>query len=274
MSPEEEWQTWRQITFFYYLAGNVSSAIVNLSQVPLVTAPYLSMVANAGRVSVELARAYKDAAKMLSGRKGLEIFDPAKAPDDVRADLLKAVERGDLLPLQTIEQTAIATGSHPVLRRMSRSWRTTMEIAASVFTAAERINRLVTYIAAHRIARLPGAAERISEALGNNPLWREELGEIGGKPEPDLFARFVIDETHLKMGKVNRPEAMRGVGSWLLQFKGFTPQMLELIWRLASGRYGKAGGKALAAMTVGYLVAAGLFGLPGGDDIKDLIEKL
>ena len=274
MSPEEEWQTARQLTFFMYLAGNVSSAVVNLSQVPLVTAPYLAMFANPGRVSLELNRAYKDAMTMLSTKKGLELFDPAKAPADVRADLLKAVERGDLLPLQTIEQTAIAAGGHPALRRMGKGWRNTMEISASIFTAAERVNRVVTYIAAHRIARLPDAARKISEVLAKDALWREELGEVGGSLDPDIFARFAIDETHFKMGKVNRPEAMRGVGSWILQFKGFMLQMLELQYRLVTGRHGRRGYGALAAMGLAMMVTAGMFGLPGADDLKNLIEAL
>lgn len=50
---------------------------------------------------------------------------------------------------------------------------------------------------------------------------------------PGIFAQFMVDDTQFRMGKINRPVVMRGVGAPLLQFKGFMMQSLEAWYRLA-----------------------------------------
>ncbi|MGQ0654713.1 MAG: ADP-ribosyltransferase-containing protein [Betaproteobacteria bacterium] len=90
-SPQEELHLLRQIGFIYYLGMIPASAIANLTQVPLVSAPYLAQFVNAGVVARELERAGIDAAKMYKpADTGFEMFDPALAPEDIREALQDA----------------------------------------------------------------------------------------------------------------------------------------------------------------------------------------
>jgi|GEM_PF-3069766 len=269
-SPQEEWQKARAITFFYYLAGNISSALVNVTQVPLISMPYLAQIAGMGRANAELIRASADVMKMLSIReKGVEIFDIEKAPSDVRDALRAAWEEGFVVPQQTYEQMATAQGRNKALRGVDDKLRAAAEVAASVFTAAERFNRLATFVATYRLGQDKSVMARAKTVYGRDPLYAgDEKYQT-----PAGLADWVIDETHLRMGKINRPEAMRGVGSWLLQFKGFTMQMLELFWRLTQngGPEGRLAFAGIAAMLVAF---GGLFGIPAGSDMKDWAERI
>jgi len=275
-SPKETLQWLRSLNFFFYLSGNPSSASVNLTQVPLATMPYLSQFASAGRINIEMTRAYKDLAKM-AWRKPtmdggtMEFFDPSKAPEDVREDLQRAWDDGTLVPLVTMEQMGVAHGSEKFRRGFSKGTQATVEFAGSMFTGAERANRIVTFIAAHRLARRPGVMEKVNEVLTDNALW----ASMGTKPVD--FAEWVIDETHFVLGKRNRPTWFRDAGAWpgtaVFQFRGFSVNYLELMWRMAR-QNGPEGKKALAYVFGALMASAGLWGLPFGDDLKDLFEAI
>ena len=67
----------RSIMFMYYLGGNISSALVNLSQPAMMTLPYLGQWGNA-RAAREIARAAKDAVgKEPGGELGAALLDAA-----------------------------------------------------------------------------------------------------------------------------------------------------------------------------------------------------
>lgn len=269
-APSEEWARLRQAGFLYYLAGRISSAAVNLTQVPVVTMPYLSQFADPARVNIQLGRAYTDLSQMMSvdAAKKLTIFDPDKAPEDVRADLKKAFADGTLVPLETFQEMAKAHGRTPRGRQIERGARKAMDLAALAFSAAERVNRIATFIAAHRLARMPGVMAKASHVLASNELWASS----DEWRTPAGFAKWASDETHYVMGKLNRPTFMRGPGSLIFQFKGFTANTLELFWRMGFMHEGAAGKGALALSALMLLVFGGLFGLPGADDLKEWAE--
>lgn len=275
-SPKESLQWLRSLNFFYYLSGNISSAMVNLTQVPLATMPYLSQFSPAGRINIEMTRAYKDLAKMAIRKPtmdggAVEFFDPAKAPEDVREDLQTAWDDGTLVPLVTMEQMGVAHGSEKFRRGFSKGTQATVEFAGSLFTGAERANRIVTFIAAHRLARRADVMDKANEVLKDNALW----ASVGTKPVD--FAEWVIDETHFVLGKRNRPTWFRDHGAWpgtaVFQFRGFSVNYLELMWRMAR-QNGPQGKKAFAMVAGALIASAGVWGLPFGDDLKDIVEAM
>ncbi|MCC7273692.1 MAG: PLxRFG domain-containing protein [Alphaproteobacteria bacterium] len=275
MEPLREWQTARQLTFIYYLTSP-ATGMVNLSQVPLFTAPYLSGLTNPARVGAEIARAYADAAEMLSAAKmnperGIEAFDPDKAPTDIRDEVRRAFDEGYLVPQMTYEQMATATGSSPRIRGLSKNARTAMDALASFYTITERTNRLVTFIATLRLAKADqDMLAKLDQQQAENPLYGLQVGTA----TPEAAARWITDETQFKVGKVNRPEAMRGIGAWLLQFKSFIMHALELQYRQLRQYHGNGAKTALALNVAGLLVMTGLFGFPGADDLKELAEAI
>lgn len=267
-SPTEEFAGLRQAAFFYYLAGVPSTALINTTQVGMLTAPYLTQFANPAVITKELAEAYKDAATML--RFGSDVFNPAHAPDDIRDDFQQAWDEGFFVPVTTYEMMGLAHNRMPALRHMAKRARQTLDTVSYLFNAAERTNRVVTFIASVRLAKRAGFSDKVARVLGKNELAGADLLK---NFTPSKFAEFVIDETHFRMGKVNRPQAMRGAGAALLQFKGFTFQSVELYYRLAAqnGRQGKI---AFALMMLLLMGTSGLWGLPFGKNLVDFIEFL
>lgn len=269
--PQEELAMLRQVGFFHYIAGVPATAIVNLTQPFLMTIPALSQIAPMPLVVREMARAYKDALAMVrvSKRVGLDFFDPTKAPADIRADLVKAWGEGMFVPLQTYEVMATARNRNVGGRRIARGFNKTIQATASLFSFAERLNRLVTFIASARLAQKGGVKARAQKVYGKNALAKQTMLRNWS---PSALADFMIDETQFRMGKANRPVISRGLGAVIMQFKGFVMQSLETWFRLAT-QNGAAGVKAVALSIGAMMLIGGLWGMPGADDLRDLIEK-
>lgn len=271
-SPGEEFALMRQAGFFVYIAGSVASGFTNLTQVPLATWFTLGQVVGVARAGVELTRALKDAMKMfrVSRNVGLDMFDPHKAPADVRADLVAAWESGDFVPQATFEIMATAQQRNVGARQWRRNFERFTQVVGLTFSVPERINRITSFIAAHRIARMKVSQASATKVYGKNELFKASLG--GDKWTPAGFASFMVDETQFRMGKVNRPTVMRGVGAPLLQFKGYVWQMLEL-WSRMIRLQGKRGALA-AAMSIGMMMgASGIWGFPFADDARKVMES-
>lgn len=271
-NPTEEMVAFRQLGFFYFIAGNVSTAMLNLSQVPIFTAPYMTMFANPARIAKELGSAYVDATRMMSRKAGFDIFSPDKAPADVRDALQKAWSEGQFVPLQTFEMMGTAYNRTAALRGLSKKTRKIVDTVALTYSYAERMNRVATWIAAYRMAKADpeGVRTKARETLKDSALAKMELLNTFS---PEAFASWVVDETHFKLGKVNRPTMMRGPGAAILQFKSFPLNALELQYRMAK-MYGRPGKVAFATNMVALIIAGGALAFPFGDDLTDLMELI
>lgn len=267
--PQEEFAAVRQIGFFSYIAGVMATAFANMTQVPLLTVPTLAQVAPPPLVMSELTRAYKDAFAMLSRGKGLDLFDPKKAPQDVRAALMEAWDEGAFVPLETFDMMMTARQRNVGRRKLVKGFNDATKAVSIAFTFAERLNRLVTFIAAARLAAKEGVRKNANARLSNDSLARSTV--LGRNWTPKNFAEWVVDESQYRMGKANRPTTMRGVGAALMQFKGFMLQTFEAWYRMAA-LHGPEGKYAAAASLLALYALAGVWGMPGADDLRKLIE--
>lgn len=272
-NPQEELALVRQVGFFSYISGVLATAGVNLTQVPVMTLPTLSQFGPRHLVVRELGRAYKDAMAMLGapGSVGMDFFDPTKAPADVRDALVEAWAEGAFVPLETLDMMTTARQRNVGLRKGVKAFNTTVQVTSVAFTFAERLNRLVTFIAAVRMAQRQAVREKVEKVLANNALVKGTV--LGKNWSPKSFAEWVVDETQYRMGKANRPEMMRGVGSAILQFKSFMLNTLETWYRQAAmqGREGKLATLSSIAVVLAF---SGIWGFPGADDLRKLIEAL
>jgi len=152
----------------------------------------------------------------------------------------KAKEEGHTEPNEIHQLMADASnsafGSNLKGRAVIKTW-------GSMFALAEAYNRRVTFLAAYQVAL------DIKNA------------------DPYAFAVKAIIETQGLYAKENRPNWARGpVGAVVFTFKQFTIAYLEFIVRLPNKQ------KAIA---LGILIlAAGIQGLPGADDLDDLIDTI
>jgi N12 class adenine-specific DNA methylase len=234
--PGEEFAGLRQFMFAWYLGASVSSALTNLSQVPMVTAPYLTH--QPGNVTRLLKNAY---AQVLKGRKGRP--DPATA---LGKAYLQAEQEGLISPQGIYNLMATARGGtlSPSGFMSGPNAQFVMTVWGGFFSLAEQANRQVTFIAAY------------NQALGNG------LKDAGAYD----YAAEAVNQTQFVMRKENRPVWARGLGAPLFTFKMFTVNYLELLARMPL--------KQRSLMLAALVVGAGLGGLPGADDAEDIIDTL
>lgn len=272
-NPQEELAIVRQIGFFSYIAGVAASAFANLTQVPFLSIPTLSQVAPIPLVLKETVKAYKDALAMMGrpSRVGLDMFDPNKAPADVRDAIKEAWDEGVFVPLESFDLMMTARQRNVGRRKLVKGFNTGTQVIAIAFTFAERLNRLVTFIAASRLANKRAVQMNANSRLAGNALAKAEI--LGRNWSPRTFAEWAVDESQFRMGKANRPTTMRGVGSAIMQFKGFMIQTFESWYRMAA-LHGKSGKFAAAASIMTLYAFAGLWGLPGADDLRKLLEAM
>lgn len=269
-SPQEEFAALRQAGFGMYIAGVPATAFANLTQVPLLTVPVLSQVAPLPLVMKELARAYKDAFAMISRKNGLDMFDPNKAPADVRDIVKNGWADGSFVPLESFDMMMTARQRNVGRRKLVKGFNDAVKVAALFFSFAERLNRLVTFIAAARLAEKPAVRKNAESRMSRNALLKQTV--FGEKWGPESFAKWAVDETQYRMGKANRPEVSRGVGAAIMQFKGFMLQTLETWHRMAT-LHGKQGKMAMAASLLALYAFSGIWGMPGADDLRKIVEQ-
>lgn len=283
--PAEEYAVLRQTGFLFYIAGNVSTAALNATQVPIMTMPILSQAGGSARAAAEVARAYKDALAMTSfidqaregwkrgGLRGsadmmLQMFDPADAPADVRAEVQAAWDDGMFAPQFTHEVMGFSgrrDGS--AAARLER----TIDFVATSYTYVERMNRLVTFIAAVRMAKAKGVKAKAHRVFGGNALARHTMLDTHWSPEN--FAKFIVNESQFMMGKANRSKMLRSHGAPIFQFMSFVLNSLQA-WYRWSSLHGRDG-KMMAAASVAAIVAlSGVWGAPGLDHLRQLYEDL
>jgi hypothetical protein len=270
-NPQEEFAALRQTGFIMFLAGNFSNAVANLTQVPLISGPYLSLFSNPARVEFELARAYKDVALMFGN--GKEIFNPNKAPRDVRNALKQAWDEGEFVPLAMHDIVGVAYNTKSSSSKISEAARGFVDGMAIPQTLSERANRLVTFIAAYRIAkRDPNFESKAKDILRDQQLAQEVLftPTALGTDFALQYAKFIVDETQYDAGKINRAKIMRKMGAAFLQFKPFILNTLELHYKTAVLH--KKGFSTWAMMMFALLGAGGLRGLPASDDAMWALE--
>lgn len=234
--------------FGWFLGVSPAAALVNITQVPLVTLPVLGAKYGYGSASKELTRAYRDYMRGGAGvregffsiRKSLT-GDEAKAYDEmVASGVLDKTLAHDLAGIadQGIAQGTVA---HRVMSTLSWS-----------FHKAELANREITAIAAYRLARQLGASHEKAVEAADDMVWDTQFDYTSG----------------------NRARVMQSdTARVLLLFRQFAQNMTYLLARTAWMAFSRRGGvytaeeRAEARKTIAGIlgmtgIAAGATGLP------------
>jgi hypothetical protein len=255
-NPQEEAQAIRGLLFAQYLGGSVASAFVNMTQPAAVTFPWLSQHGGAKMAAAEIGKAAKHIATrghryepdLAEALKAAE-EDGVVSPQEVHQLMAQARGSGSLKAGDgTRAGNALAMASNSITR-LSAAW-------GKLFSAAEQLNRRITFIAAYRVAS--------QQRMAN----------------PAEFARRAVTETQFVYSKASKMQWGRGaVGGTLMTFKTYSVAYMELMSRLWSqGAPGsaerKSGRKAVALMLAMVLLMGGGGGLPFMEDAEDLIDGI
>ena len=251
LAPENEWGAMRALAFHWFLGYNVKSAIVNLTQVPLVSYPYLAArkeltgrtpVASDSRAIKALTVAMKDVANVF--RKGeikysideQEMMQQLVAEgiiDESLATELANQAHSDWISQNMPKETAFSENVHFRAQQFLRG-------STWMFQTAEKFNRRVTALATYRLAREQGldAQTAIDEA------------------------REALRATQFEYARWNRAAFMRGKAGVFFVFMQYIQNVLYFVTR-------DPGNTRYMLM---MLMAAGLQGLPGAEDLLDLFD--
>jgi len=251
LRPENEWGALRALAFHWFLGYNPKSAIVNLTQVPLVAYPYLAArreltggtpLASDAVAIKELTAAMKDVGNFFKrGINKYSIDEQAMLSrlqsegiiDESLATELAGQAHGDLISTMMPKETAFTDNVHFRAQQFLRG-------STWMFQAAEKFNRRVTALATYRLARNKGMDVQRS------------IDE----------AREALRVTQFEYARWNRAAFMRGKAGVFFVFMQYLQNVLYFVTRDP--------GKTRYMLMM--FMAAGLQGLPGAEDLMDLFD--
>ncbi len=237
MKPDNDWAQMRSVGFLWYLGFNVKSALVNLTQIPMVTYPVMAGRFGDRAASKALAGAYRDIPSLIKKNK--------KLADDEMAMLEELKETGILDESMVMELAGM--GEADILKRAIPGWDTDNILTkvsyygGAMFRMAEKFNRHVTALSAYRLAKEKG------------------LGDPVG------YAREVIEKSQFEYSKWNRAEFMRGKKSVIFLFWQYMQHASFLF-------FGGEGSKVAMRMWMLALFIAGVEGLPFAKTILQVLD--
>ncbi|MBT9494948.1 MAG: PLxRFG domain-containing protein, partial [Paucibacter sp.] len=255
-NPVEEAAGLRGFLFVNFLGGSIASAAVNMTQPFLMTMPYLSKFVGIPGAARVMGASLKQMTAGVDGdmKTALEIAekDGIVSPQELHQLQAMAMGRGSLLG----QAARFAGANDQISATLDAAGKRAMFIWGAPFALAEQFNRRLTFIAAYQVAK--------------------EKHHI----DPYAFAAQAVTETQGLYNKANRPEWARGaIGATLFTFKQYSISYLEFMKRMWTagepGSIERAEGRKAALFGLALLVmAAGAQGLPGADDLDDLIDTI
>ena len=149
-----------------FLTGNISSAIVNLSAVPLLSGPLLVGVYGFRKSNAALLRAMRIAKPSIKDwNSDTQTFEPAWAKDPKYASLVEGLDA--MGQREHTMQREILEGSRQRTQDYDALGAKAMNLASLPFTEAEKYSRATTAIAAYELAKAEGKsdAQAVEEAV-------------------------------------------------------------------------------------------------------------
>jgi hypothetical protein len=270
MQPAGDWAEVRALGFLWYFAFVPAAAVTNLTQVPMVSLPFLAGkfgdLKTMGRVTQAYAENSKEFFDWLRGKpieespkqEALEEAHFNRLIDDGYATELAATSQGPVL-----QRTLPGANWQRGLRRLAQ-WGT------APFALAERINRSVTFRAAFDLAMNNNDVAWIDQVMAENKVEADQLRIDRGWDEKTLrsymAAADALRRTQFEYGRWTRPKLMEGARGVVFMFKNYLQNMLYFMF--------KSDRKIQARFMLMMLATAGLMGLPGADDANELAKWL
>lgn len=268
----------KNLTFLYTIGGNLSSALVQPTQLLHTTWPLLSGIGGTGRAAAAILKAGKDVmglfAFKFTGAEDIFNVDKSRLPDDEKNLIKEMFRTGVAEALLTRDQAPawLARSQDPNLYALGKATGKVMEAMSLAFATAETFNRIATGLATYRMVKDAKSMSRLQSFARNTGT------EVN---TPFDAAEWAVRESQFTMGKPFRSKYMRGMaGGIALQFMPFAFKMLGFQRRAAEYYGGKGilstdpGKKVFALHLLGLFATAGIWGLPFAAPIGDLLDKL
>lgn len=269
--PSQDFARIRQFGFLNFLWGSPSSALVNLSQTPLVTANQIAGWAGARGFGLANGAMIEGLRAIRVTPRGVTVDWNAVGKTPAERQMIAELRKdGTLDPAIALDLQGGDITDSQRLRPYARKMKAVYDAGASMFNAAEQVNRAAAALAYFRAAQAPGGIEAARKFYASDALFQEQVGHA---ISPTAIARYGVDETQFIGGKLNRQPIQRGLGSVLFQFHTYPANYVRLLYK-NFGRMGGEGKTAGTLMLMALAGSSGLFGLPFVDDITSAGEAV
>jgi len=228
----------------------VASGLVNLTQTPFVTLPWLGARYGFGKASTALTLAARDyfGGKWEKWSGFVMAGNPKLNGDEQRA--IRELETMGLINLTQAHDLAGTANTDSTVSRRAFVIDRAMKIVGWTFHVPEVFNRQVSALAAYRLARDKG---------------QDHAGAVEA-------ARGALIRTHFDYSASNRARFMHGNFTRVItMFKQYSQQMTYLLWRNAyqalkgeSPEVKREARRMLVGVAAMHFTAAGSLGLPLG----------
>jgi hypothetical protein len=290
-TPTEAFGNIRSMAFFMYLGGAFDTALINLTQLPLMTSRVLM---RDGGVSAQkhLLSSMADVMRfgaprfneLASGQRSQHAFIERvmqRLPEDERAAMQQAVRQGVFDPVTTTEARQQFTsefmrrmgsknpvGSANNANKLSRLFGLPMKII-------EEYNRASTFLAAYRLAKAdPDVITRSNKI--DNANYETPYSYAMNKVFDSQFLTTKEDRALLQRFTPAAEVATQFMSYPLKTIEIFTRDISLILNNIGRGdpELAKAGAVGLLSFAVPLVAMAGIWALPGADFLKELIERL
>lgn len=261
-----DWTILRSIAFFWFIGGVPSTATLNLSQITMGTYPYLAQIYGDRKAVGSTLNAGRQFYKWWK-------LDPDSMPaGELSQALHEANVAGVIDGVLAHELAGIADGAS--LRRwaggneIQRGMHMVQEVMSYMFHTTEKINRVTTFVAAHKLAEQGIPRDYARSLRMKNQLLLQSLRDKGWTDKAAMqyiAAVDAVDTTQYLFSRWARPKLFRGKQGNLFIFKSFAQNTLFNLW-------------TQPGLRTRYLLMAallgGFMGLPGMEDVDEIIEVL
>ena len=288
----------RKANFMLALGGNLSTAALQVFNLPLATFPTLvSMGVPAGKAmsligkhtnSVAFPAVFRGFKKTDINERGVNTLRDTDYFNELvvdgiisqsHADMLKlAVQRGILNP-QIFEAHSenVSFDTRGTKGAAKVNYEKILKFAGVGIGAMEQLSRLSTLSAIHEALLDPEVFNRTRENLlarnSYNQLRKQTpMSEVS---DINLMTFFLLKDTHGRFDKSGRGFLQKGImGSVVTPFVTHPITQLELLGRFARSAVGgdPAARAAMIWMLGGYFMISGLAGMPGEESLEELYE--
>lgn len=245
LNPENDYAKLRAFGFMWYLGFNVKSALVNTTQLPMVTYPYLGSRYGDVAAWAQLFKGMKDVAAHYLVKKRYSVEEQRlldKLIEDGVIDESMASDLAGISEGTALQRLMPTNKAHKVVNNLNY-------YGGYLFSVAEKFNRQVTALAAFRL----------------------HMKQSGSFEDSYKAAKDAIHKSQFEYAKYNRPEFMRGKKSVFLLFYNYTQQFMYLIM---NGSKTNEGRQTAIRMWGMLLLMGGLQGLPFAEYILSTLDFL
>jgi hypothetical protein len=255
--PVQEFAKTRRMGFWWYLGGNMSSAILQTMSMVQFTGPLLAQLVNPnfipGKGFVPVLNALRKGATNASSmvvhgvageRQYQDVFmdftkvEKLPISDGAKQALFNAIADGTIKQGQAFEEAGIVPNQ--VYKEMgsqrgrAKAFRFLENVViAGAFNTFEVASRASAFMAIYELAETNSKVLDNADVLYGNDMEYQLAKEQFGRT-PEALARYMTSETFGEYGKRNRQWLGRNLGSLAALFMTYMTQMMGLMYRMAN----------------------------------------